>query len=562
MCGAVGREAAALHRPWLLLAEQLAAAGLPALRFDYPGTGDSPLDEGRPLTLADWTASVVCAAAWLRERTGVAEIALCGIRLGGALAMRAAPRIEGVAAAALLQPVISGRMFLREQEVLATLSDTLWMVKHPFEADGWWEAYGLRLSRAMHRELQAIEPADLDRRPFDNALILTSHEPRQAHLLADRLRRLGGGVHFESFPERAALMRDDLANEIPQQAFDRLVGWLAKDAPERPGPTDRPLPEAVITMPEFREIAVQFGPRRRLFGIYCAPADRTPSAAVVIYNTGAIPHYGQSRMGVTFARRLARRGIASLRVDLSGVGDSSPVSGHDRLLFSPAWQEEAHEAAEWVQDHVGTPVILFGVCSGAYAALQVARGNLAIGGLVLANMQHFIQDAKMPLQAQHRSPRTPRQYLRRLRSPAIWRRLLSGGIPVRNLSRSAFRSANRLMRSAEIDAKRRMVRRWFANLNARQVEVQVVYGKYDGGLDDLELYFGPGGKHLKALRNTRLAVLEGADHSFSHYADREQLFALLLEMAVRRISASTLTGGTDAAGGPLDGDDFGRISSP
>ena len=41
LCAATGYEALGTHQSWRVLADRLAAAGLPTLRFDYPGYGDS-----------------------------------------------------------------------------------------------------------------------------------------------------------------------------------------------------------------------------------------------------------------------------------------------------------------------------------------------------------------------------------------------------------------------------------------------------------------------------------------------------------------------------------------
>src|SRR4051812_18689773 len=41
ICASLGHEATYVHRSMRLLAEQLAAAGFPTVRFDYLGTGDS-----------------------------------------------------------------------------------------------------------------------------------------------------------------------------------------------------------------------------------------------------------------------------------------------------------------------------------------------------------------------------------------------------------------------------------------------------------------------------------------------------------------------------------------
>lgn len=71
LCNPFGQEAIMTHRGWRYLATALAANGMPALRFDYHGTGDSDGDESDPARLQAWTASIVAAVRVLRERTGV-----------------------------------------------------------------------------------------------------------------------------------------------------------------------------------------------------------------------------------------------------------------------------------------------------------------------------------------------------------------------------------------------------------------------------------------------------------------------------------------------------------
>ena len=529
MCASLGREATAIHRPWLLLADQIAAAGLPVLRFDYPGTADSTRDEGEPLCLADWVDSVKAATGWVKQHTGASEIALCGIRAGGALALMAAPRIDELAAIALLAPVTSWARFLREQELLAGVFDTMWMVKHPVENAGWWEAAGLRLSRVMLDEMRAAS-IRLDRPPARRALILASEDSRSDRRLADRLSHLGTEATLEAFPGRASLMHDDLENSVPQGAFSRVVCWLREGAPATPRYVRPQVPGCIMTMPKVRETVIRIGADERLFGMLCEPREHAPSAAVMIFNTGAVPHYGQSRLAVTFARRLAHQGVASLRMDASGLGDSSPATGHERKLFSDAWLDEARQGTEWLRNRIKGPLILFGICSGGYAALHLALGEPAVRGLVVANMQHFVHDETTPLRVQQRSTRSLRHYGRRLRSPAAWQRFVRGGIPFGNLMRAVAKTARDQIGSIEQRERRRMVTRWFEHLNARRVPVRIAYGPCDAGIDDLEKYFGPEGRLLKTYSNVKVGVVPNADHAFSHFPDREQLYAILLEV--------------------------------
>src|SRR5271167_3777051 len=68
------------------LAERLAAMGFPVLRYDHYGTGDSGGDEHAPELVRAWLDDVGIAAAELRARSGLAKIALIGLRIGATFA--------------------------------------------------------------------------------------------------------------------------------------------------------------------------------------------------------------------------------------------------------------------------------------------------------------------------------------------------------------------------------------------------------------------------------------------------------------------------------------------
>jgi hypothetical protein len=46
LCNPFGQEAIRCHRAFRLLSARLASSGIPSLRFDYFGTGDSPGNDG------------------------------------------------------------------------------------------------------------------------------------------------------------------------------------------------------------------------------------------------------------------------------------------------------------------------------------------------------------------------------------------------------------------------------------------------------------------------------------------------------------------------------------
>src|ERR1700733_210960 len=74
ICKPFGYEAICSHRGIRGFAEALAAAGVPALRFDYLGTGDSPEIDPQADQIQIWARDVAAAAAELRRRTGVPRV--------------------------------------------------------------------------------------------------------------------------------------------------------------------------------------------------------------------------------------------------------------------------------------------------------------------------------------------------------------------------------------------------------------------------------------------------------------------------------------------------------
>ena len=74
------------------------------------------------------------------------------------------------------------------------------------------------------------------------------------------------------------------------------------------------------------ERPVMIGADRNLMGIVCEPDGPWPASrpAMIMLNAGLIHRVGPNRLHVRLARELAARGFLSLRLDLSGRGDSDP----------------------------------------------------------------------------------------------------------------------------------------------------------------------------------------------------------------------------------------------
>jgi len=96
ICNPFGYEAMCAHRSVRAFAEAASELGIPALRFDYLGTGDSADIEPHADHLEIWTLDVLAAIAELQRSTGVQQVCLLGIRFGGLRATLASKRCAAV----------------------------------------------------------------------------------------------------------------------------------------------------------------------------------------------------------------------------------------------------------------------------------------------------------------------------------------------------------------------------------------------------------------------------------------------------------------------------------
>ncbi|MEJ1963840.1 MAG: alpha/beta hydrolase [Gammaproteobacteria bacterium] len=177
ICNPFGYEAVCAHGSLRAFADTCAAAGMPALRFDYSGTGDSSGPSGEGDQISRWCDDIRAAIEMLERTCGVRRVCLVGVRLGALLAGVVATQRE-VDAIIAVAPVTNGRRYVRELRAFragASIggSDSPAPSEKPDAAVGdGLDITGFPLSQLSVERLNRMELAGLSERPRTAALIL------------------------------------------------------------------------------------------------------------------------------------------------------------------------------------------------------------------------------------------------------------------------------------------------------------------------------------------------------------------------------------------------------
>lgn len=544
LCSPHGNEDLCVYRTWRTLAERLAAAGLPTLRFDYPGTGNSAGSDEDPELVRAWLDGIHAAVRWLRANTGVEEVALVGLRLGATLAAMAAAERGGVERLVLMAPCASGKAYAHEVKAMARMAGT-----PQTQPDG-VEFAGFLLTAETLVGLRALDLAALPAAPAARVLLLNRTDARDAAHLGDRLRALGAEVEEQPFTDLASLMNSVHRAVLPDTPLDRVTAWLSADAPMGEAAVLPALAAARLEVPGAVETPVRFGSGGSLAGVLCEPAVRTGAdrPTLLLLNSGATHHVGSGRMSVTLARRLAARGYASLRMDVAGLGDSAPRAGRcDNLIYCKDACDDTRAALDWLDGQGYARIVTVGLCSGATLALHTALGDRRVVGQVMVNPGRFVlgngETSEAVILA---AAKRTRDYVQMVADPRAWRAMLRSDRKAMQVARTLTARALDSLRAMVLRLRDRNlgadpatgdVAQWFRRLSERGVDTLLLYSADDVTLGELESRLGRGGKRLRGLAALRLEILEDADHSLMRRAAQEHFAALLEAHLVKAFPA-------------------------
>jgi dienelactone hydrolase len=558
ICNPLGDDLVRAHRPLRHLAERLAAAGFPVLRFDYRGTGDAAGDESEPARVPAWLTDIGSAVDELRARSGVARVALVGLRAGAVLAWAVGAGREDVDAVVSWTGFAGGGAAVDEMVRTHRLHRKL--EPQAFSggpsAPGGEESLGFFLSDETMAGLREIALGALPRRSSLRGLVLA---PGESDAVTPALA--GFAVERRQVPPDKFLIVPPHQGPLPEEALAVVGEWLegvwANERSDQPGvdETSDQRGVALPASPAARGRGVEephfiSGPGR-LFGILHRPAaPRSELPALVLLNAGCVPRMGAHRQYLPLARRWAGLGFSVLRLDLSGIGDSPAAPGaEENLTYPPRALDDIEQALTWLAGEAGArQFVLAGLCSGADLALAAAD-DPRVAGVVMMNPRTFFLHELGAVE----SFKGARWYQDALHRKDAWVKLLRGQVDLVRVARTVApkalqilrRGARRLVERDDGDAGSVPAR--LRGLAERGVDLLLVVAPHDPGIDYVDANFGAGMAALRQVANFRRAEVPGTDHTFTALWAQRAVADLVTEHLAGRYLAATAAAPASAA---------------
>ncbi|MBS0547170.1 MAG: hypothetical protein JSR24_05430 [Proteobacteria bacterium] len=540
ICTGLLQDAILAYGSLRVLADDLAAAGYPTLRFDYPATGDSS-DEAVE-RVGHWTAwqrTVDEAADWLKARTGATRLVLVGLRLGTTLATLAAVRRDDVAGLLLFEPVPSGRAYVRqlflEAELLSGSRPDKGQDLHLRE---------FRFSPATLTEIGEIDLRKVVLKPNTRVALAAQTESKVVEDAATAWRAGGADVVSLGWDGLMPLVKHKIIEEDSLADFTTELAWLRGAVPPAPNDTIVHTDDAVLRLPGCVETPLRFGPDRRLFGVLCRPESGAAETAVLLGNAGHDPHYASARHAVTLSRKLARQGVAALRLDYASLGDSPGPAGKERMLshvFAVDRTADVSAAIDALQAMGFRRFGIEGLCSGAFHAFRAGVADPRIGAVLVVNIPFFSMPGGNVLGFLQQKALSPADYIAKLFRPRTWVTLFSGKVDFRTvffgqlgrLQNRLNQRASGLARRTGLVRERSYAHESLAALAKRGARILFLFSPGEEADGAFAHEFSPMAEGLAAYAGAAMKVVPGMDHDLTAPVARRAAEELMVEFFSR-----------------------------
>jgi hypothetical protein len=383
------------------------------------------------------------------------------------------------------------------------------------------------------RALEALSLKTLPRPPAPRLIVLQRAEARIANLFPKRFASDGVCQLEEQFTtDYPTMMESPWLWRSPTEAISILANTIQEMTANRGGAAPRIFPSTSTTSilaNDVEERMVSFGDGDRRFGILTEPVGESPTHAVLLVTSTFGYRIGPNRVNVALARHFARAGVATLRIDVRGVGDSRDTPG-----VSPAGPydmgavDDVDDALSLLKARGYRTLTVGGICAGSFlawtAAERIAKRDGTRLQLVLVNIEAFDPiryDRELMTMFEHPPPGLRARLgaaatltdKAKLAWPlAVKLAHLAGGV--------AKRSAPRRLQPATLGAR-------IGRLTKTGSRIDFIYSRGDVGRSQYLLRAALHHVFFHLKRTVAIHVVDGPDHSFTPRWAANELAAVM-----------------------------------
>lgn len=252
--------------------------------------------------------------------------------------------------------------------------------------------------------------------------------------------------------------------------------------------------------------------------------ERPHPTGVVIVVGGPQYRAGSHRQFTLLARRLADSGIASIRFDYRGMGDSEGAMRNFEDI-----DRDIQAAIDNLMTHLPEieQVALWGLCDAASAALYYAHTDPRVKGLMLLNPWVHSEGGAARARIKH-------YYLARLLSPSFWSKLFTGKVKLGSSLANLAESARQASAAPEINGAKPIdprhgspgyIERMLKGLQSYRGKVSIILSGKDLTAQEFGALLQQDRKWETACsqRGNKILEIKAANHTFSTLDWRAQV---------------------------------------
>ncbi|MDY7544696.1 hydrolase 1, exosortase A system-associated [Glaciimonas sp. CA11.2] len=252
-----------------------------------------------------------------------------------------------------------------------------------------------------------------------------------------------------------------------------------------------------------------------LYGVLSMP-EQAGNRGVVMLVGGPQYRAGSHRQFTLLSRYLASSGIATMRFDYRGMGDSEG----DTRNFEDINDDIRCAIDHFIQSVPGmTEVVIWGLCDAASAALFYAWRDSRVTGLVLLNPWVRTESGLAKAHLKH-------YYFSRLSDNALWKKILTGKVDYIAAARSLINDVSMAcFKRAQPRASASLPDRMFDGYSRFKGKVLLILSGDDLTASEFSDLVASNEKWRVLLENqqTQTHTLPGANHTFSTRVWRDKV---------------------------------------